>query len=285
MRNLFKTFLLLLAMTALFMLLGDWLGGPRGLIYGFVFAALFNVGSYWFSDKIVLAMYRARDPQPSERRVVALVENLATQANLPTPVVKMLDLDVPNAFATGRNPKHAVVAVTTGLAGMLNDRELAAVLAHELAHVRNRDILISAVAATMAGAIALVSRMALWFGGGRDRDNALASIVLLILAPIAAFLIQMAISRSREFAADRGSGELTNRPLDLISALQKLTASAARQPLAATPSGNVTAHLFIVNPFKSGGLATLFSTHPNLEQRAERLRALDQELKGLPAGH
>jgi heat shock protein HtpX len=242
------------------------------------------VGSYWFSDKIVLAMYRARDPQPSERRVVALVENLATQANLPTPRVKMLDLDVPNAFATGRNPRHAVVAVTTGLAGILNDRELSAVLAHELTHVRNRDILISAVAATMAGAISMVSRTALWFGGGRDRDNALTGIVLLIVAPIAAFLIQMAMSRSREFAADRGAGLLTNRPMDLVSALEKLTASAARQPLVATPNGNVTAHLFIVNPFKAGGFASLFSTHPNLEQRAERLRALEQELKGLPKG-
>jgi heat shock protein HtpX len=284
MRNLFKTFLLLLVMTFLFMLLGNWLGGSRGMLYGLIFAAVFNVGSYWFSDKIVLAMYRARDPQPSERRVVALVENLATQANLPTPRVKMLDLDVPNAFATGRNPQHAVVAVTTGLAGILNDRELSAVLAHELTHVRNRDILISAVAATLAGAISMISRTALWFGGGRDRDNGAATLVLLIVAPIAAFLIQLAISRSREYAADRGAGVLTNRPLDLISALEKLHASAARTPLAATPSGNVTAHLFIVNPFKAGGMAALFSTHPNFEQRAERLRALDRELKGLPKG-
>ncbi|NTV51687.1 MAG: zinc metalloprotease HtpX [Candidatus Firestonebacteria bacterium] len=284
MHNLFKTFLLLLVMTVLFMLLGDWLGGSRGMLMGLVVAGVMNLGSYWFSDKIVLAMYRARDPQPSERRVVALVENLATQANLPMPKVKMLDLDVPNAFATGRNPKHAVVAVTTSLAGLLNDRELTAVLAHELSHVRNRDILISAVAATLAGAIAMIARTALWFGGGRDRDNALAGIVLMILAPIAAFLIQMAISRSREFAADRAAGILTNRPLDLITALEKLHASVTRHPLEATPGGNVTAHLFIVNPFKAGGLASLFSTHPNVEQRAERLRALDQELKGLPKG-
>jgi heat shock protein HtpX len=284
MRNLFKTFLLLLIMTAIFMLLGEWLGGSRGMMLGFIFAAVINLGSYWFSDKIVLAMYRARDPQPDERRVVVLVENLATQANLPMPRVKVIELDTPNAFATGRNPEHAVVAVTTGILGILNDRELTAVLAHELSHVRNRDILIGALAATLAGAITMIARMALWFGGGRDRDNAVAGIALLILAPIAAFLIQMAISRSREFAADRGAGVLTNRPMDLVAALEKLHLSVARQPLAATPTSNVTAHLFIVNPFKAGGLATLFSTHPNLEQRAERLRALDAELKGLPKG-
>ena len=284
MRNMFKTFLLLLVLTVLFMLMGDWLGGSRGMLYGLIFAAVFNLGSYWFSDKIVLAMYHARDPQPNERRVVALVENLAAQANLPTPRVKMVDLDVPNAFATGRNPQHAVVAVTTGLSGILDDRELSAVLAHELTHVGNRDILISAVAATLAGAIGMIARTVYFFGGDRGRDNAVASLVMLIVAPIAALLIQLAISRSREYAADRGAGILTNRPLDLVSALEKLHASVARQPLAATPNGNVTAHMFIVNPFKAGGLVSLFSTHPSLEQRAERLRALDQELKGLPKG-
>ncbi len=284
MRNLFKTFFLLLLMTGLFMLLGNWLGGTNGMLWGFVFAALMNLGSYWFSDKIVLAMYRARDPFPTERRIVALVENLATQANLPMPKVKVIEMDVPNAFATGRDPKHAVVAVTTGIVNILNDHELTAVLAHELSHVKNRDILIGALAATMAGAITMIARMALWFGGGRDRDNALAGLALMILAPIAAFLIQMAISRSREYAADRGAGILTNRPMDLVGALEKLHMSVERRPLEATPSGNVTAHLFIVNPFKASGFATLFSTHPNLEQRAERLRALDSELKGLPKG-
>jgi heat shock protein HtpX len=284
MRNLFKTFFLLLLMTGLFMLLGNWLGGINGMLWGFIFAALMNLGSYWFSDKIVLAMYRARDPLPTERRIVALVENLATQANLPMPKVKVIEMDVPNAFATGRDPKHAVVAVTTGIVNILNDRELTAVLAHELSHVKNRDILIGALAATMAGAITMIARMALWFGGSRDRDNVLAGLVLMILAPIAAFLIQMAISRSREYAADRGAGILTNRPMDLVGALEKLHMSVERRPLEATPSGNVTAHLFIVNPFKASGFATLFSTHPNLEQRAERLRALDSELKGLPKG-
>jgi heat shock protein HtpX len=284
MRNIFKTFILLLAMTFLLMLIGDLIGGARGMMAGLIFAVGLNFVSYWFSDKIVLSMYGARDPKPDERRAEVLVRNLITQADLPMPRVKVIDTPLPNAFATGRNPNHAVVAVTTGILEALNDRELTAVLAHELSHVRNRDILIGAVAATMAGAITMIARMAMFFGGG-DRDrNVLVDLLLLILAPIAAFLIQMAISRSREFAADRSAGLLTHHPLDLLTALEKLQTAAKRQPLPATGQAQATAHLFIVNPFKGEGLMALFSTHPTFEQRAERLRALNQELTGVPKG-
>jgi len=197
----------------------------------------------------------------------------------------VIDTQVPNAFATGRNPHHAVVAVTAGILGALDDRELTAVLAHELSHVGNRDILIGAVAATLAGAITMIARLAFFFGGGEDRDrNPLVMLLMLILAPIAALLIQMAVSRSREFAADRSAGMLTNRPLDLVTALQKLHTSVARHPAVATAREQNTAHLFIVNPFKGEGLMSLFSTHPNFEQRSARLRELDQELRGVPKG-
>jgi len=284
--NFFKTFLLLLVLTGLFMWVGEWLGGSQGMAYGLIAAVVMNFFSYWFSDKVVLAIYRAREPQPSERRVEVLLQNLATQADLPTPKVRVIDTPLPNAFATGRNPRHAVVAVTTGILERLNDRELTAVLAHELSHVRNRDILIGAVAATLAGAITFLARMAMFFGGGSDRDRGgvLPALLMLILAPIAAMLVQMAISRSREFAADRSGGLLTQRPLDLVSALEKLQASVAQHPAEATPATANTAHLFIVNPFKGGGLMSLFSTHPSFEQRAARLTALAQELQGLPKG-
>jgi heat shock protein HtpX len=283
MKNVFKTAFLLVLMTLLLMAVGELVGGPRGMMVALMLAVVLNFVSYWFSDKIVLGIYRARDPQAGEQHLVSLVQNLATQANLPMPRVKVIDMDVPNAFATGRNPHHAVVAATTGILRILNDRELTAVLAHELSHVKNRDILISAVAATLAGAITMIARMTFFFGGDRDR-NVLSGLVLLILAPIAAFLIQMAVSRSREFEADRSGGILTNRPLDLAAALEKLQAAAQQRPLASTPATNVTAHLFIVNPFKLQGLAALFSTHPSMTQRVERLKELDQELRGVPKG-
>ncbi len=283
MMNMFKTFLLLLGMTLLLLLIGERLGGTTGMTMALAFAVVLNFGTYWFSDKIVLRIYRARDPRPEERRAEVIVQNLAARANLPRPRVKVMDLPVPNAFATGRNPQHAVVAVTTGILGALNDEELTAVLAHELSHVKNRDILIGAIAATLAGAITLMARLAFWFGGGRDR-NLVAMLAMLILGPLAAILIQMAVSRSREFAADRGAGILTNRPQDLSRALEKLQAAAKRQPLSEGAGSSATAHLFIVNPFKMSGLANLFSTHPTLEQRRERLEALDRELRGMPRG-
>jgi len=279
MKNIMKTAFLLVLMTLLLMAIGELIGGPRGMMVALMVAVGMNFVSYWFSDKIVLGIYRAREPRNSERRLVSLVQNLATQANLPMPRVMVVDMDVPNAFATGRNPRHAVVAATTGILRILDDRELTAVLAHELSHVKNRDILISSIAATLAGAITLVARLAFFFGGNRDR-NPLVGLALLILAPIAAFLIQMAVSRSREYAADRDGGILTNRPMDLASALSRLHRSVERAPLAANTSGEITAHLFIVNPFKFSGLASLFMTHPPLEQRIARLQELDQELKG-----
>lgn len=276
--NALKTFMLLTAMTMLLMLIGARLGGNQGMILAFGLAVLLNFSSYWFSDKIVLAMYKARDPQPREQAVVDLVEELAQRADLPVPKVKVIDTTMCNAFATGRNPQHAVVAVTTGILGILNREELAAVLAHELSHVRHRDILIGAVAATMAGAIAMLGRLAFFFGGGRDRDNILVSLVMMILAPIAALLIQMAISRSREFEADRGSARLTKDPEALVRALEKLHQQAGRHPVLATGQQSATAHLFIVNPFKAGWLTSLFSTHPSLEQRVANLRDMARQV-------
>lgn len=277
MLNMFKTFLLLLGMTLLLMWIGNRLGGTTGMMVALAVAILFNFGSYWFSDKIVLSLYRARDPKPKERKVVELVAQLADQAQLPRPRVKIVDEQVPNAFATGRNPQHAVVAVTTGILGVLNEQELSAVLAHELSHVKNRDILISAVAATLAAAIVMLARFSFLFGGDRGR-NLVAMLAMMILAPLAAMLIQMAISRSREYAADRGAGILTRRPADLIAALQKLQTAVKRHPMPTRAGSDATAHIFIVNPFKRGGLSSLFSTHPTFEQRAERLQALEREL-------
>ena len=281
MGNMLRTFLLLAAMTALLMVIGEYFGGRQGMLIGLGVAAVMNVGSYWFSDKLVLAMYRAREPRGAERRVEVLVADLAERAGLPAPRVMVVDTAVPNAFATGRDPRHAVVAVTTGILGALDEQELTAVLAHELTHVNNRDILIGAVAATLAGAVTMLARMAFWFGalrGDRDRSG-FGALAMMILAPVAAMLIQMAISRSREYAADRGAALLTRRPEDLIRALERIQGAVRRRPLAATANAQNTAHLFIVNPFRGGGLASLFSTHPSLEQRAERLRELDRRLR------
>ncbi|MCD4813838.1 zinc metalloprotease HtpX [bacterium] len=282
--NMFKTFLLLLGMTLLLLWIGNRMGGANGMMIALGFAVVINFGTYWFSDKIVLKLYRARQPQSNEKHVAEIVRNLSAQANLPMPNVMVVDNAVPNAFATGRNPAHAVVAVTTGILGILNERELTAVLAHELTHVKNRDILISAVAATLAGAIVMLARFAFWFGGSRDR-NLVGLLLTMIIGPLAAILIQMAVSRSREYAADRGAGLLTNRPEDLVHALEKLQASVKRQPMQENAASNATAHMFIVNPFKRGGLASLFSTHPTLEQRAGRLQELARELQGVPKGH
>lgn len=247
----------------------------------FMFACLMNLGAYWFSDKLVLAMYRAQPLEESEAPAVyRIVRGLAEKSGIPMPRVYLIPSATPNAFATGRNPKHAVVAVTQGILGLLNEEELRGVLGHELAHVKNRDILIASIAATIAGAISMLSSMARWtlmFSGGRRDDrrgnsNPLVLLVMAIVAPIAALLIQLAVSRAREFRADEGGSHLTGNPLALASALRKLEAGIRRVPmLEANPT---TAHLFIANPLRLEGITKLFSTHPPIEERIERLERM-----------
>ena len=267
MNSTFKTTVLLGALSGLFLAIGVALGGQQGLIIAFVFAALFNFGSYWFSDKVVLKMYRARQVGP-EHPLHNLVSHLAGRAGLPMPKVYIIPTDTPNAFATGRNPQHAAVAATEGIMRVLDERELAGVMGHELAHVKHRDILISSIAATIGAAIIMLSRFALFFGG-RDRNaNPIALIAMMILAPLAAMIIQAAISRSREFGADRGGAEIAGDPRALASALQKIEAVAKKRPLQANPA---TAHMFIIKPFAGKGVLALFSTHPPTEDRVARL--------------
>jgi len=276
--NTLKTAFLLTALTLFLVFIGSYLGGRNGMVLALIFAGIMNFVSYFFSDKIALAMYRAQ-PVTREQapRIYSIVERLTGKASLPMPKIFVIPTDSPNAFATGRNPNHASVAVTQGILGLLNDDEMEGVLAHELGHVRNRDILISSVAATIAGAITVLARMAGWaamfggYGGRDDRDRgggALGALFMMILAPIAAVLIQMAISRSREYAADETGAHITGNPYALASALQKLEAYSKRVPLQATPS---TAHLFIIQPFLGMSLASLFSTHPPTAKRIERL--------------
>ncbi|HEX7796367.1 MAG TPA: zinc metalloprotease HtpX [Vicinamibacterales bacterium] len=272
MPNAVKTALLLGAMTALLMYLGQALGGAQGLVIGFMFAVVTNFASYWFSDKIVLRMYSAQEVGP-DNRLYRIVESLAQRANLPMPRVYVIPQPSPNAFATGRNPNHAAVAATEGILQMLNDAELEGVLAHELSHVKHRDILISSVAATLAAAIMMIARFAMFFGGGRrdERDgggNAIAALATVILAPLAAMLIQAAISRSREYDADAGGASLVGDPMGLVNALRKIDSAARVVPLDANPA---TAHLFIMKPFGLGGIGSLFSTHPPTEARIEAL--------------
>jgi heat shock protein HtpX len=274
MPNGLKTALLLGALSGLLLLLGEALGGAQGLMFGFVLAAVMNFGSYWFSDKIVLAMYGAKQVGP-EHPLYRMTANLAQRGGLPMPKVYIIPQDSPNAFATGRNPDHAAVAATEGIMRILDEHELEGVIAHELAHVKHRDILISSIAATIAAAIMMVSRFALFFGGGRDDDNRganpIALIATIILAPLAAMLIQAAISRSREFAADAGGAAIAGTPTGLMSALRKIDATARRVPLDANPA---TAHMFIVKPFSGAGMLSLFSTHPPTEQRVQALMQL-----------
>jgi heat shock protein HtpX len=278
MSNIFKTAFLLTAMTLLLMLAGRAFGGQRGMLIALIFAAIMNFVSYFFSDKIALAMYRAqpvsRDDLP---RVYNIVERLSQKVGLPMPKVYVIPTDSPNAFATGRNPNHASVAVTHGILGLLNDDELEGVLAHELGHVRNRDILISSIAATLAGAITYLAQVAKWgmiFGGyGRDREErgggGIAALLMIFLAPFAAMLIQLAVSRSREYGADDTGAHWTGNPYALASALSKIEAYSRRMPLVASPS---TAHLFIIQPFLGGmSFGNLFSTHPPTAKRIERL--------------
>lgn len=269
--NYFKTFMLMAVLTALFVWLGNYLGGTNGMLYAFGFAVLLNFFSYWFSDKIVLGMYGAKEIKREDNKLLYVtVSNLAVKAGLPMPRVYIINETMANAFATGRDPQHAAVAVTSGILQVLDEKQLEAVLAHELTHVKNRDILISTIAATFAGAITMLARMAFWFGGNRDNNRGGGGIVMFIVAPIAAFLIQMAVSRSREYAADNGSAELTGRPQALISALETLTASVKKRP-AGQEVQPATAHMFIVNPFSGDFLASLFSTHPTFKQRKENL--------------
>jgi heat shock protein HtpX len=270
MSNVVKTAFLLGALSALLLFLGESLGGSQGLVMGFAFAVVMNFGSYWFSDKIVLRMYGAREVGP-EHPLHGMVRRLAVRAGLPQPRVYVIPQASPNAFATGRNPAHAAVAATEGILHILSEPELEGVIAHELAHVKHRDILISSVAATIAAAIMMVSRFAMFFGGSRDDNRGSNPIVLLatiILAPIAAMMIQAAISRSREFDADAGGAAIAGSPHGLVNALRKIESAARAVPLDANPA---TAHMFIVKPFSGAGLFALFSTHPPTEARVQAL--------------
>ena len=274
MANGLKTALLLGLLSGLLLVIGDLLGGSNGIVIAFVIAAVMNIGSYWFSDKIVLRMYRAQEVGPGHP-LYQLTARLAQQGGLPMPKVYIIPDSSPNAFATGRNPEHAAVAATQGIMQVLGERELEGVIAHELAHVKHRDILISSVAATIAAAIMMAARMAMYagmFGGGRDDrqggSNPITLLAMMILAPIAAMVIQAAISRSREYAADAGGARIVGSPYGLADALRKIEAVARRVPLDANPA---TAHMFIVKPFSGRGLMSLFSTHPPTEARIEAL--------------
>jgi heat shock protein HtpX len=278
MTNTIKTVLLLGALTGLLVVMGQALGGTQGAILGFGLAIVMNVGSYWFSDRIALSMAGAREVTRDEAPdLYAIVDPIAQQADLPMPKVAVVDSPSPNAFATGRDPNHAVVAVTTGIMQVLDRRELHAVLAHEMGHVKNRDILVSAVAATIAGAITMIANMLQWtamFGGRRDGEggvNPIAALAMIIVAPLAALLIQMAISRSRELGADQTGARLIGDPLALASALEKLEAWSQRIPMNVNPAA---AHMFIVNPLHGQSLASLFSTHPPIQERVRRLREM-----------
>jgi heat shock protein HtpX len=279
--NMLKTGLLMAALTAVFMVAGQALGGSNGMVFALLMALGMNFFAYWFSDKMALKMSGAREVSPDEApELHQMVANLASRADLPKPRVYMIHQDTPNAFATGRNPDHAAVAVTTGLLRILKKDELEGVLAHELGHIKNRDILISSIAATMAGAISYMASMAQWamiFGGGRSSDNnnggggIVGTLAMMILAPLGASLIQMAISRSREYQADAAGAAICGHPRSLASALQQLENFNRRRPMDVNPA---TAQMYIVNPLTGGQLANLFSTHPPIQERIKRLAAL-----------
>ena len=277
--NVLKTMVLMVTLTLLLVAVGGLLGGRSGMTLALIIAFGMNFVSYWFSDKIVLRMYRARAVSEAEEPALyEIVRRLAHKAGLPMPKVYVINEDQPNAFATGRNPEHAAVAVTNGIMRILSREELEGVIAHELSHVKHRDILISTLAAAIAGAISYLAQMAQWamiFGGGRRDDDEgsspIAAIVMMIVGPIAAMLVQMAISRSREYGADESGARLSGNPLYLASALRKLQTASQRIPMAANPA---TSHMFIVNPLSGGGITKLFSTHPPIEERIERLESM-----------
>jgi len=286
--NGFRTTILLAALTALVVWIGQMFGGTNGAVLALVIAGAMNFFSYWFSDKIVLRMYGAQEiTQSDDPELFSIVRELTVRDGLPMPRVYIIPEETPNAFATGRNPEHAAVAVTHGIRRILDRRELAGVLGHELSHVKHRDILISSIAATLAGAISYLAQMAQWaaiFGGGsRDREeggsNIFGLLFMMIVAPIAAMLIQMAVSRSREYSADEGGAKVSGDPLALASALRKLQMGAQNIPLQVSDAtANSTAHMFIMNPLTGGGLASLFSTHPPTEERIARLEAMAKDM-------
>jgi heat shock protein HtpX len=273
--NTFKTLMLMVFLSLILVSIGALIGGRGGMTIALIMAFGINFISYWFSDKIVLRMYHAQEVTESEEpELYGIVRKLTSKAGLPMPKVYIVDEDQPNAFATGRNPEHAAVAATTGILRMLSREELEGVLAHELAHVRHRDILISTVAASIAGAISYLAHMMFFFGGVRSNDdspNPIAAIVMMIIAPIAAMMVQMAISRSREFGADEGGAQICGHPRFLANALRKMDMASKQIPMDANPA---TAHMFIVNPLTGGGMMRLFSTHPPIEERIARLEAM-----------
>lgn len=271
--NSIKTFFLLLLMTVFFLIIGELIGGRVGMTYAFIFAIAANFISYWFSDKIVLSMYRAMPILPEkEPKLYEMVSGLAVNAKIPMPKIYYIKSPMPNAFATGRDPEHAVVAITEGLVQLLDDNELKGVISHEMSHIKNRDILIGCIASVLAGAIMVLVRFGFWFGGNRDRNGgAIIALLLMIFAPIAAMLIQMAISRSREYIADADGARISNDPLALASALRKLSEGNLGIRNNVNPQ---TAHMFIVNPLKGQGLENMFSTHPPIKERIKRLEEM-----------
>lgn len=271
--NTLKTTFLMALLTVLLVFLGNAIGGQSGAMIAFILAAGMNFFSYWYSDKIVLRTYRAQEVSEAQApQLYTIVRRLSQRAHLPMPKVYIIPNDTPNAFATGRDPNHAAVAVTEGIMRMLSEDELEGVIAHELAHIKNRDILISSVAATIAGAINMLYYFGLFFGGSDDDDgNPIVGLLMIIIAPIAAMLIQIAISRSREFGADRVGAGICGKPMSLASALENLERGVERIPMNATPT---SAHMFIVNPLRGGGIRSLFSTHPSTQERVRRLREM-----------
>jgi heat shock protein HtpX len=285
--NLVRTFVLLAAITALFLVVGYAIGGQNGMIVALVLAAGMNLFTYWNSDRMVLSMYQARPvDRASAPDLVGLVEQLAARAQIPMPRVYIIDADQPNAFATGRNPEHAAVAVTTGILRSLSHEELAGVLAHELAHVKHRDTLTMTIAATIAGAVGMLANFAFFFGGPRDENgnrspmSGIVALVAMLLAPLAATLVQLAISRTREYEADRGGAEISGHPLWLASALGRLEQAAHAIPNPRAAANPATAHMFIVNPLAGGGMDNLFATHPSMANRIRRLREMAGQARG-----